>query len=68
MSFNGLGSVTRAGVAASTMIQWPEILETGYPEIDGDHRRLVEACNGLTRLAGEHGSRTRRSTNTWKSN
>jgi len=37
------------------MIQWPEVLETGYPEIDGDHRRLVAECNGLTRLAGEHG-------------
>ena len=37
------------------MIQWPEVLETGYPEIDDDHRRLIEACNGLTRLAGEHG-------------
>ena len=41
---------------ASTMIHWPEILETGYPEIDGDHRRLIEECNGLTKLAAEHGS------------
>lgn len=38
------------------MIQWPEILETGYPEIDGDHRRLVDECNRLTCLAGDHGS------------
>jgi len=38
------------------MIQWPEVLETGYPEIDGDHRRLVDECNGLTRLAVDHGS------------
>jgi len=38
------------------MIQWPEILETGYPEIDGDHRRLVDECNGLTRLASDRGA------------
>ncbi|HVZ01021.1 MAG TPA: hemerythrin domain-containing protein [Dongiaceae bacterium] len=38
------------------MIQWAEILETGYPEIDTDHRRLVDECNGLTRLVSGRGS------------
>jgi hemerythrin-like metal-binding protein len=51
----GPGTATRIGFAASTMIQWPEVLETGYPEIDGDHRRLIEECNGMTRLADGHG-------------
>src|SRR5689334_11927596 len=32
------------------MIPWPEILETGYPELDAIHRRLVEQCNSLTGL------------------
>jgi hemerythrin len=38
------------------MIHWPEILETGYPEIDDQHRRLVAACNRLTALADARGA------------
>jgi hemerythrin len=35
------------------VIQWPEILETGNPEIDADHRTLIEQCNSLTRALRE---------------
>jgi hemerythrin len=35
------------------VIHWLEILETGYPEIDGEHRVLVDQCNRLTRLIDE---------------
>jgi len=31
-------------------IQWPEILETRYPEIDNDHRALIGKCNELVQM------------------
>jgi hemerythrin len=37
-------------------ITWPEILETSYPEIDNDHRELIEKCNALSQLIQEQAS------------
>jgi len=33
------------------MLQWTEKFETGYPEIDSQHKRLVEYINELESLA-----------------
>jgi hemerythrin len=31
-------------------IAWAEVLETGVPELDADHRALIDQCNTLTNL------------------
>jgi hemerythrin len=33
-----------------TPIAWTDVLETGIPELDEDHRTLIEQCNALTAL------------------
>ncbi len=32
-------------------VKWMEVFETGIPELDGWHRRLVDRCNALLVLA-----------------
>jgi len=36
-------------------IRWMDILETGVPEIDDDHRQLVTAFNGLVTKSAQEG-------------
>ena len=37
-------------------LKWMEILEIGVPEIDMDHRDLLQECNDLTAMVGNDGS------------
>lgn len=36
-------------------IEWTSRFETGIPEVDGDHRRLVELINELDAILAENG-------------
>lgn len=36
-------------------LKWLEILEIGVPEIDTDHRDLLQECNDLTAMIGNDG-------------
>ncbi|MGE5476983.1 MAG: bacteriohemerythrin [Bacteroidales bacterium] len=37
----------RTGGSEASVMEWNDVLEVGVPEIDADHRRLVEAVNRL---------------------
>lgn len=37
-------------------IAWMDVLETGVPELDEDHRALIDQCNSLTELMGSGGA------------
>ena len=36
-------------------IEWVDVLETGYADLDREHRTLIEQCNALTALVRKKG-------------
>ena len=39
-----------------TAIEWVDVLETGYPDLDREHQALIEECNALTALVQNRGA------------